>query len=162
MPRPKKPYRGPPANKKITEEVIMFAEFALARRFTKGQVKTLLIEKFQLHFRTCETIITKARKCLVEKTGKDQQAHKDEAYRFYDSVIRDPAATVRDRLLAQQQIVALFGLQGPIKIHHSGPDGGPIEQTVKHEFSADRFAELYLKRTGRASSGTEPAEANGN
>jgi hypothetical protein len=109
-----------PANKKITDDVIEFAEFALAQGFLKGVVKALLKEKYELCYRSCETVITQARKKLLERAELSHDELRRDSFQIYDAISRDPAYAARERMLARERIDKLFGLEGPIKLQHSG------------------------------------------
>lgn len=47
-------------------------------------------------------------------------------------------------------------------IELSGPDGNPVEQTVKHEFNHDRFADIFASGMRGNIAGKESSPINGN
>lgn len=61
-------------------------------------------------------------------------------------------------------IELLLKMQGALVERHevTGPAGGPVEHTVTHAFDADKFADLYRRRTNRDYAGAGPDPANDN
>jgi hypothetical protein len=124
-PQPQQPPKmGRPP--KVTDELVTMAEVMLARRCHKSEVKAALKAK-GLSARSCEKAITLAKARLVEATDKLPSDHKNEAYRFYDSVLRDPFASTVSKVKAQERIDKLLGLESPLVLQHTGAGGGPIK-----------------------------------
>lgn len=100
---------------KITEESIAFAELAYSRRLHKHAIKALLRQQFALSARSCERVLARARERILERTGKPKDEHRMDSLMFYDSIIRDSAAQIRYKILAQERIDKLLGLEAPAK-----------------------------------------------
>lgn len=148
---------------KITEEAISFAELAASRRIHKSGIKKLLREQFGLSSRTSERVLARVRERMMERTGKEKEAHKDDAFAFYDSVIRDAAAPLRLKILAQERIDKLLGLQAVERHEHSGPGGGPIPilETDLDADQLDSVLEDYFARKKGDGPGPASAKSNG-
>lgn len=163
--RKKKTGRPP----KINDQLIALAEALLARRHTKAEVKRLLKAAHEraakatatdqyLSARTCEKILTAARTSLADRIGKARGDLRNEAYLFYDSVLRDPGAKPLEKIKAQERIDKLLGLEKPQRIALKGNvnHGG----AVKMDLSALSLDELKsLERI--AERVTEPAAGPG-
>ncbi len=139
---------------KKTDRLIALAEQLLARRFSKGEVKRVLAMQHEkttggdtISPRTLESIISAARANLVTATDKQRDEHRNESYRFYDSVMRDPTAGIREKLKAQLSIDRLLGLQAPQRhlldgtIDHKGEIAMDLTQLSDDELvSLERLA----------------------
>lgn len=99
------------------------------------------------------------------KTDPDYKAAVDAAEEEAGDALE---AEARRRAFAGSDTLLIFMLKGAKpskyreKFEHSGPNGGPMQSVVKHEFSDTRFAELFLARTGRGSAGAIASAADRN
>ena len=123
----------------ISDESITVAELALSRRMKKGVIKEILRKRFDVSTRTTERILARARANIVEASGKPRESHREDAYAFYSSVISDPSAAVRTKLIAQERIDKLLGLESANKLELSGPDGRPIRLEAEKNFDPKRL-----------------------
>lgn len=119
---------------KATDDLIDLAEQALAQRLLKGDVKRLIRARFiqsnpgkTICPRTLESIITAARKRLVELTGRTREDRINDSMLFYESMVRNSGAPVRDRIRAQESIDRLLGLNAPLRHEVTGKDGDPLQ-----------------------------------
>jgi len=135
MRKRKKAGRPPGAEQKICDEAVQLAEELLCRREHKSKVKVVLWEKFRIQYRTAETVISRARARIMERSGKTIEEHRADAYAFYDSILRDPVADTRERIVAQARIDKLLGLQRPDRIEHTGANGEAIKVDASYDFS---------------------------
>ena len=99
------------ANRKA--ERVALARQLLNARWRKGRIKEAMNAKYGLAPRTCEKYLKLARDQLVSESGQSQLEHKADAYGFYISVIEDDKSTVREKLVAQERIDKLMGLECP-------------------------------------------------
>ena len=108
-----------------------YAVKLLAKRAYKHEIFALLKVRYpKCSARTCERIMARAREVLREQTGRSRQEHREDAYAFYDSILRDPEARIGEKLLAQARIDSLMGLTAPLEHRHGQSDqAGPV-QTV--------------------------------
>lgn len=125
----------PPGPDKICDEAVQLAEEMLCRREHKANVKVALWEKFRIQYRTAETVISRARARIMERSGKSIEEHRADAYAFYDSILRDPIAETRERIVAQARIDKLLGLQRPDRIEHTGANGDAIKVDTSYDFT---------------------------
>jgi len=100
---------------KVTEEVITFTEAALSQRFHTADVHRLLLRKYGIKSRTAQKCVARARQRILEKTLKSKSDHKIDALAFYDQILRNKEATVREKILAQERIDKLLGLESPAR-----------------------------------------------
>lgn len=143
------------------EDAIALAELALSRRLHKSAVKRLIMAQFKVGARTAETVISRARGRLLERTNRNVEEHRADSYSFYDSVLRDQAAPIRMKLIAQERIDRLLGLQRPERIELTGQNGGPVA-VAQVDFSSLSKTELkkltqLMEKTRNAQS---PASEN--
>jgi hypothetical protein len=159
-----------PGKKPTQEDMddrIEYTAHLLSQRLLKCDIKRLLIRRYSITARTCEDYLSRAREALILKTGLDKSEHKIKSLAYYESVLANKRASVRDKLNAQSNIDGLLGL----KEH---PSGGMTNintnQTVnvKNEpipvTEEGRLAEaLALVDLARARALSEPlaAKANG-
>jgi hypothetical protein len=114
----------------VTEEAIEVAMDGLCRRFHKSRIKQALAKKFGGCARSHETILARARERLLEATGESMDYRRAEALRFYESLIASSKVAPRIKLLAQERIDKLLGLemrQAPTN------DSDPTDDLVAHE-----------------------------
>jgi hypothetical protein len=164
MRQKKYPKAGRPP--KITEQAIEFARLALCQRHHKYAIFALLKKTYGVSSRTCERILSHARGRIRDGTGKEIDQHRSDAYAFYDSIIRQPNASIREKILAQERIDALLGLERPTKIEHTGADGKPLEVDVAVEpiVDYDAFARAFtqaLSGSSRSPGGASPGANEG-
>jgi hypothetical protein len=106
---PTKTYRKP--TRKEKEERIDLTLRLLSRGVYKGEVKVVLHARYGVGARTAERYLSRAREILRGRTGRSLDEHRLDAFAFYESIIQDPEATTRERLLAQARIDKLLGLE---------------------------------------------------
>jgi hypothetical protein len=131
---------------KICEEAVNLAELALSRRLHKCDIKALLKKQYGLEPRSVERVLARARERLIERSNKTVDHHRDDAYAFYDAIIRDSAAPIRFKILAQERIDRLLGLQRPERLELTGQGGGPVEVTAP-DYSKLSLDELKMLKT---------------
>lgn len=115
--------------RKATPEAIRVARELMARRLTKGTIKLALAKQFMMSARTIEDVLSLAREEISQEFGRPKVEHQEDAMEFYKSVIRDPNASHKDKIRAQEGIDRLLGLSAQFKstVELSGPDGQPIQ-----------------------------------
>lgn len=115
------------------QERIDFAAHLLARRLVKSDIKRMIRLKYKCDARTCERYLSRARAVLIEWSGKTKEQHRIDSHMLYETIIqkeKDP----RLRMLAQERIDKLFGLEVPEPPRPRGGDLEPEEMTA-HEIS---------------------------
>src|SRR5690242_6202438 len=98
-------------NRAEEDSRVAYTVHLLSRSLRKGEVKHLLRVRYGVSARTCERLLARARARLREQTGASPDEHRADAFAFYTSVIRDPDASLRDKLLAQKRIDKLLGVE---------------------------------------------------
>ena len=119
-----------PTQKDHISRLRMVADM-LARGYRKADIKTVCKTRFGVCYRTVENYIRRARKMLLTELSTTREEQKARALDLYRGVTRDTtgAVTVRERLLAQQRIDKILGLEEPLQIHQQG--------MMKHEHSVE-------------------------
>ena len=113
MPAPKGvPHNKPDKARKI--EIQAFVLDLLLKGVLTGAVKEKVESQYGLKRRSVEPYLRRAREEMREATGKDDEAHRTDAYCFYNSILTDPDASHKDKLRARERIDKLFGLDKPI------------------------------------------------
>jgi hypothetical protein len=105
------------------EEQASYAAGVLARGAYKHEVFNLLRHKYGVSTRTCESIVARARQALRERTGREREELRADSHAFYESVKRDPAASLHEKMYAQRCVDELLGLKAPQEVRHSGEVG---------------------------------------
>lgn len=86
----------------------------LAKRWRKGEIKTLLAKEFNdgepFHRSTIERLLRMARVLILARSKASQAEHKAEAIALYEMVIRDETASWKDKMSAQAALRELLGL----------------------------------------------------
>ncbi len=115
--------------RKITPECIRIARELAARRIPKGTIKRTLGEQYGLTARSVERVMARVREEALEEFSRPKSDHQADAMEFYSSVIRDPKASVRDKIRAQEGLDRLYGLSAQFRasVELSGPDGNAIQ-----------------------------------
>ena len=112
--------------RKVTPDAISLASLLLARRLDLSAVYKVVMEQHALSRRSVQRVLTAARAELVAASGKPVEEHRQDAYAFYNSVVRDPATGMGLRLKAQDKLCELLGLMAPIRATVDMPGGVPI------------------------------------
>lgn len=112
---------------KADESAVTLAIALLSARQEKHIIKAALKAKYKIHARTAETVISRARERIRQQTTRSPDEHRLDAYAFYNSIVSDTERSAKERILAQERIDKLLGLQRPERLEVSGPNAGPIE-----------------------------------
>lgn len=88
----------------------------LSRCFHKSQIKKHFKERYNCSARTVEKYLSRARGRMAIQAQQAKGDLRAESLAFYLSVLRNNAATVKDKLLARERIDRLYGLDAPLKI----------------------------------------------
>src|SRR4051812_43598463 len=102
--------------KPTTEEIaerIELCRSMLLRRVPKSTIKKAFRQRFgaDIDHGTVERYLTRAREAMLADLTRGRQTHRAGALAFYESVLADPAAAVRDKVKAQERIDRLLGLE---------------------------------------------------
>jgi hypothetical protein len=144
---PPRPPRGPdrqPRKRRGTDspEKAAFRDRlvnSIADMLSRGAFKSEAVQAIQRRYaaselwgrscsrRTAEAVISKARELLCNQHGQSKLEHHRSSFSYYWSVLRDPNATVSERLSARTRLDKLLGLEAPLEHRHAGAGGGPIQ-----------------------------------
>lgn len=88
----------------------------LAKRWWKSQIAAAvypLLEKagYGRNHRVLTSLITKAKERFRESAGKSRDEARQEAIQFYEDVIRDEQVDARTKIMAQERLDKLLGLE---------------------------------------------------
>ena len=117
---------GSPGKKATQAEVgIRIATVAklIARRLSTNRVRGFIIAEFNLSRRMANTYIARARQYLIAQSKKSCDSFVSEAVGFYEEILRDPNSKLADRMEAQAALRQMLGLDQPMKIAPTTPDG---------------------------------------
>jgi hypothetical protein len=128
---------------------VAYAAHLLSRYWHKGEVKKALKERYGISARECETLLARARTLIRDRLGTPPEEHRCQSYSFYVSVLRDPAATLREKMLAQKRIDKLLGLElrGPAPFSTTGAGPDPFAE-MRQLALQDPEARVRLARLG--------------
>jgi hypothetical protein len=110
----------------LEERACAFAVDALCRRWHKHQITAELKRKFgimQVPRREAVITAAKRRMRMSLKVNPVREIAKSKA--LYEAVIRDPRAPWRERMLAQERLDKMFGLEGHSDLSDPEPELDP-------------------------------------
>ena len=145
--RRKRPGPGNPGRRgtkeEIEERVIGVAKL-LVKRVHPHQIKQFLLAKYDLGPRSTAMYITKAQRWMLDQLDKTREELVAEALGFYEEILRDPEAELREKMDAQLAIRQMMGLDKPFKIAPTTPDGRSnyIPQKILSELPDEDLAVL--------------------
>lgn len=95
----------------VTMEAVELAVALLARRIPKSKIYAALTAAGHAGSRRSHTtVIACARERLRRLRVRTKESYEEQAIAFYEAVIADSGASVRDRLKAQEQLEHLLGI----------------------------------------------------
>lgn len=151
-PPAKKPYRK--STKLEIKQRVEVASVLIGQSKPKHQVIAILKQQYKISTRMAQHYVARARKRLIEKTGKSEEQHFQDAQMFWMSIVEDPRTDLNTKMRAQEALEKLLGLHRPQKSHIelTGANGGPLE-LITFAVQADRVddvreVELLPERNG--------------
>lgn len=99
----------------------------LAQGWRTSQITEAICKEYGVHWNTVTNYLRQARELLLESEGKDRRQARGEAIGFYESIIRDPGASRRDKIKARERLDEIYGIDAPRRLEHSGPEGKPVQ-----------------------------------
>ena len=102
------------------EERIALTADLLALHYHKTQIRATIIARYGISGSTAEKYLARARAKLRALLDGDIEEHRSKSLTVYAKVVRDPQATPREKVLAQQRIDKILGLESAHKVEHSG------------------------------------------
>lgn len=115
-----------PTNEQLQERIETTIE-CIGLRLHKSQIKKVLRDKYgDMSGRTVEAYLSRAREQMHSNCRAHVAEHTNKALSFYESVLRNPKATMRDKLQAQERIDILLGLEAPKRTELTGAEGDPL------------------------------------
>lgn len=103
-------------------------ETLLGRRARKSQIHEIICKKYNVDWRTVDLDIGRARARLLQRLNETKNEHKSKALALYEQILL--TGNPREKILAQERIDKLLGLEAPRQIGIGGGDGMPPVQTV--------------------------------
>lgn len=107
--------------------------FLLAAGSTKSDLHQAIGQKYNLHWRTVDIYIARARAFLLKQANKTRDEVRADAVNFYESILKNPTSTTRERLQARTRLDEIYGIDAPRRTELSGPDGKPMQVQTKTE-----------------------------
>jgi hypothetical protein len=145
------PGRPPGVTRKIREDRVIQVAKLLVNRVPKHQIKKALRVKYGLGARSTEAYIARAREYLIEQSGRSREEWVAEMLGVYEQALADPAADADQKFGAADRICRLLGLDKPIKIAPTNPEGdGPAEVVYTFDLESLTDDELRVLRKMRS------------
>jgi hypothetical protein len=132
-PQPKRTHaeRSPKStNEEIEKRVRVVADMIAVKHLPDGLIRKALFDQFGIGWRQADRYMSRARKYILERTGRDKDEHVAQAYTFYESIMRDPEASRGEKMAAQRDIRQLLGLDAPLKVASTTPDGDAVTRNI--------------------------------
>ena len=100
----------------------------LARRLTRTQIHREAERLWGVGWQSADRYMLRARENALRALGQTKEDAIAESFAFLASVIRNPDAEVRDKLVANRDIGELLGLYPPkaARLKGTGPDGDAL------------------------------------
>ena len=114
-------------------------EQLLGARQHKVAIRAFLKSRYGVENRTCGRVIALARARMIERVGRSKDELRGEALEYYESVLRNSQASIKEKLLAQRGIDKLLALWGASVVELTGAGGGAVkvEQPEKKQHSEE-------------------------
>lgn len=110
----------------------------LAEGRKKHEIKKALYKRSEemrgksIGARQCEDLIGEARQTMIADSQQSREDHLADSYSWYLSVIQDPHAKVRDKILARTRIDRIMGID-QLRIHVKNID--EIDKEIEAELA---------------------------
>ena len=117
------------AKKATVQEAIDRTDFActlLRKGLVKWMVKRGVAGRYNISPKMAEVYIGRARKFLLEESGRPANEHRADAYGLYVTMIENKSLPPLTRLRAQELMVKLLGIEGPVKYAQTDTQGNDI------------------------------------
>jgi hypothetical protein len=144
------------------EQIDAACDELLATRTSKRVIKEVLLRSFGLHWRAAERAISQARERLLIESGKSEEECRGEALAAYVAIYRSPEASPREKILANDGICRLLGLNRPQCVRVTNDSDATMARLsgVRRALVQDaQSAELLLQLSERASGLFGPVES---
>jgi hypothetical protein len=118
----------------------------LENRALKSEIKKLMFEKYEVDARTVESYLSRAKEEMVLALSETRDFFRSQALAFYCKILRQPDATVKEKIMAQRRIDSLLGLEAPVRwaaTDTNGKDLPPDEARDRISTLASRVAERF-------------------
>ena len=115
------PYRKS-TEAEVEERVTEVEKMLRAGPILKSQLVKFIKNKFEVQRRMAEYYIARARERMLLRLNRVKDEHRAESLSYYEGVILNPAATVREKVVARERIDKLLGLEVAqrLELEHSG------------------------------------------
>lgn len=97
---------------------------------TKHEIRTFCEREWKLRWRQSDRYAAYARELLIKATSRSKTELVSEAWSFYESILRSPQSTIRDRMQARAEMNRLLGLYAPTGIRVADEQGKPLQAVV--------------------------------
>ncbi len=131
-------------------------EVLMARQARKSQIHSIICKKYNCDWRTVDNYVNRARARLLLRLNETKTEHRSKSLALYQQVI--VTGTPREKILAQERIDKLLGLEAPRLFGHGGAEGMPPIKTetedktvrpMKGVAKADLLAVIALAKSAK-------------
>lgn len=114
----------------------------VAKAAKKHEMKAVLNMKYGVSARTAESYIAQAKLEIKERASRHKDELFGESMSFYEMVIRDPGASMSEKMAARAALDSLFGLNAPVAVEHKPVALPPIFIGIINGRQPDNYSEL--------------------
>lgn len=107
---------GGKKSERLRSEVRQLVVQMLSNHYHDWQIKRILKVQYGYSDSAIKKAIADGKRLLLERLGRDYDEMRSESLAFYESVIRNPEASLSAKMEAQRCIDTLLGLNAPHKI----------------------------------------------
>lgn len=127
----KRPYKK--ATQEQVEERIAFVDLLLfSRRTRKAQIHKVMLIKYGIDWRQTDNYIARARDNRLEMLRQTKEYHRCNSLALYEQILS--TGTPREKIMSQERIDKLLGLESPRSISLGGIEGAPPIPVAGHRY----------------------------
>ena len=137
----KKPYRK--GTQAEVESRIAEVEIMLGRHMRKMSIHKFMREKHGIEWRMADYYITHARDNMLERLRQTKESHRCQSLALYEEILI--SGNAREKMLAQERIDKLLGLEQPRSLNIGGIDGAAPIKFTSSKYDARKLPVSDLK-----------------
>jgi hypothetical protein len=127
------------------EERIAFVDLLLfSRRARKSQIHKALLIKYDVDWRQTDRYMATARENRLEMLRQTKEYHRCNSLALYEQILS--TGTPREKIMAQERIDRLLGLESPRSISLGGIEGAPPIPVAGHRYDPRQLDVSKLKQ----------------
>lgn len=116
----------PTTKAQLAEQKRRLVRMMIDKRKTVGEIKRLFATQFKVTPRAAERFITEAYRQIREEVGRDPGDHRADSYTFWQQIVANEKAPLKDRMRAQENLDRILGNHAPTKTAATDLNGNDV------------------------------------